>query len=220
MEGKLRAYVEDLFKDAPLSGKTVELREEMIQNLTEKYNDLITEGKTPEAAYNIAVAGLGDVGSLIRDLERDTRNVEFDDQLKKSAVLKSVAVMLYILSALPLISLSMFIGSTGAIAVGLICLFAFIALATGLIIYAGMTRPRYLKDEDSVVAEFKDWQHGTQERKAIRRAISSALWCIIVVVYLLLGVWLDAWHPAWIIFIVGAGIESLLNIFFTYKSAR
>ena len=61
MYDKLREYIESLFKDAPDTVKTVELKEEMLQNLYEKYNDLLAEGRSEQAAFNIAVAGVGDV---------------------------------------------------------------------------------------------------------------------------------------------------------------
>ena len=71
MEGNIRVYVEELFAGTTPSKRAVELKEEMIQNLTEKYNDLLSEGKPPEAAFNIAVAGIGDISYLLKDLEKD-----------------------------------------------------------------------------------------------------------------------------------------------------
>ena len=41
-----------------------------MQNLYDKYDDLLREGKTEEAAYNIAVAGVGDISPLLEELER------------------------------------------------------------------------------------------------------------------------------------------------------
>ncbi|MGN0452066.1 MAG: permease prefix domain 1-containing protein [Acutalibacteraceae bacterium] len=60
MNEKLRAYVEELFKNAPKTKQTVEIKEEILQNTIDRYNDLIKEGRSPEAAYNISVAGIGD----------------------------------------------------------------------------------------------------------------------------------------------------------------
>lgn len=220
MEDKLRCYMEELFSGAPPTARAVELREEMLQNLMEKYHDLLSQGKSPEAAYNIAVAGIGDVDSLIADLNRGARDAGLEAQRKKSAVLTALAIVLYILSPLPLIILSFYMQGRAAATAGLICLFVLIAAATGLIIYAGMTRPKYAKSGDGVVEDFKAWQNANQDRKALRRAISSALWCVILVVYFLLSFGLDAWSITWIIFIVGAGLESLLTILFTYKSAK
>ena len=47
MQDNIRKHVEGLFAGTVPSKKSVELKEEMIQNLTEKYNDLLSEGKTP-----------------------------------------------------------------------------------------------------------------------------------------------------------------------------
>ena len=49
---KIKKYVNELFKDAPKTNKTEELKEELLLDLTEKYNDLIKEGKTKTEAYN------------------------------------------------------------------------------------------------------------------------------------------------------------------------
>ena len=73
MRDRLRGYVESLFIDAPRTKKTVELKEEILQNLYDKYDDLLREGKTEEAAYNIAVAGVGDIIPLLEELERSER---------------------------------------------------------------------------------------------------------------------------------------------------
>lgn len=61
MQDKLRAFIDTLFEDAPAGKKVVELKEEMLQNLNDKYSDLLSEGKSEEAAYNLAVASVGDV---------------------------------------------------------------------------------------------------------------------------------------------------------------
>ena len=65
MNEKLREHIEELFKNAPQTRQAVEIREEILQNTIDRYNDLKTEGKSDEAAYNIAIAGIGDVDHLI-----------------------------------------------------------------------------------------------------------------------------------------------------------
>ncbi|MFR9189154.1 MAG: hypothetical protein ACLVL7_02035 [Anaerotruncus massiliensis (ex Togo et al. 2019)] len=45
MQDKLRAFIDTLFEDAPAGKKVVELKEEMLQNLNDKYSDLLSEGK-------------------------------------------------------------------------------------------------------------------------------------------------------------------------------
>ena len=216
MEQQIRAYVDELFADTVPSRRSVELKEEMIQNLTEKYNDLLSEGKTSEAAYNIAIAGIGDVSYLLKDLEKDiTDPVVMAKQRQKTAMFTAIAVMLYILSVVPIILLSVLY--PGGWLPGLILMFLFIAIATGLLIYNGMTRPKYIKTDDTIVEEFRQWQSESQDRRALRKAINTALWVIAVAVYLIVGATTDHWHPTWIIFVIAAAIQALINTVFALK---
>lgn len=45
----------------------------MLQNLIDKYNDLVDSGKSSEAAYNIATASIGDIHELIRQIEKEKK---------------------------------------------------------------------------------------------------------------------------------------------------
>ena len=87
MEDKLRRYIDEIFEETTPTKKSVELKEEMIQNLQDKYNDLLQEGKTPEAAFNIVVAGIGDVTVLLRELENDSSSTSIEKARQKSAAL-------------------------------------------------------------------------------------------------------------------------------------
>ena len=71
MERKLREYMDRLFSQAKPTRSTVELKEEMLQNLIEKYHDLLAEGKSEEAAYNIAIASVGDISELLKQIKEE-----------------------------------------------------------------------------------------------------------------------------------------------------
>ena len=107
MENKLRAYMDHLFQDVPNTKKAVEVKEEILQNIVDKYHDLVAEGKSEEAAYNIAIASIGDLDELLASL-KDTSQMpnQMDSEnymawRKKSAIRISVAIMLYILCVTP-----------------------------------------------------------------------------------------------------------------------
>jgi len=220
MEDKLRRYVDGLFARTVPTKKAVELKEEMLQNLHDKYADLISEGKAPEAAYNIAIAGIGDVSSLLAELETevpeplDTETYESARNI--SAVRTSIAVVLIILSCLPLIILGAN-NDSNTLQIGIPVMFAAIAGATGLLIYNNLTKPRFLKGSDTMVEQFREWQSGTDARKALRRAISAALWSIITALYFIISFYTEQWNVTWIIFILGAAVEAIINLFFTLK---
>jgi len=221
MEDKLRRYVDSLFEETTPTRKSVELKEEMIQNLNDKYQDLISDGKTNEAAYNIAVAGIGDISELLNELETDRtqqtyRKEEIETYSKKSALLTAIAVMMYILSPLSLIILS-YTNIFNSDVIGLPIFFVMVAGATGLLIYNNMTRPKYEEQKGSIVEDFREWQSDGKERKQMRKAISSALWSITVLVYLVISFWTFQWHITWIIFIISGVLESLINVMFQIK---
>ena len=220
MEDKLRRYVDGLFARTAPTKKAVELKEEMLQNMEDKYNDLISEGKTPEAAYNIVVAGVGDVGALISELEVEAPDspeyIEFEASRQKSAMLTAIAVMGYILSFLPLIVLELF-DSRYSGRIGVPFMFLMIAGATGILVYNNMSKPKYIKGSATMVEEFREWQAGATDKKSMRRAISAALWSIILVLYFVISFWTGAWAVSWIIFPLGVAVEAILNIFFTFK---
>ena len=220
MEDKLRRYVDGLFARTVPTKKAVELKEEMLQNMQDKYNDLLSEGKEPEAAYNIVVAGVGDVGSLLSELEEDNMKIEnseqFEVQRRQSAMLTAIAVMMYILGAAQWIILGSF-GFYNAARIGSIGFFILIIGATGILVYNGMTKPRRYKGSDTMVEEFREWQSDNHDRKALRRSISAALWSVITALYFVVSFWTGAWHVTWIAFILGAVVEALINLFTALK---
>ena len=208
MNEKLRNYIDGLFENAPKTVRAVELKEEMYQNLIDKYNDLIAEGKSEESAYNIAIVSIGDVESLIAGLSGE-KHVESEASKKRSAILTAVAIALYILCPVPVILLHN--------ASGIMLLFLFVAVATGLLIYNGVTRERYVKADDTMVEDFKEWnQHSKQKNKAAS-AIVGSFWLIAVCVYIVVSFMTGAWHITWIIFLIAAAIASLIRGIFMLK---
>ena len=220
MEDKLRRYVDGLFARTVPTKKAVELKEEMLQNLHDKYDDLIEEGKTPEAAYNIAIAGIGDVSGLLAELETEAPEpldmAEYEAARNKSAMLTAIAVMAIILSCLPLVILSI-LGSRYDVKIGVPIMFVAIAFAVGLLVYNNLTKPKNFIGSGTMVDQFREWQTGVDVRKTLRRSISTALWSLLVALYFVVSFWSDAWHITWIIFVLGAAIEAFINIIFALK---
>ena len=220
MEDKLRAYMDYLFRDVKPTRKSVELKEEILQNLIDKYRDLLAEGKTPEAAYNIAVASIGDMDELLAGLndelsfEKEVSGEQLERGKKKSALLVSAAVMMYILCLLPPILLS---GTRLEENLAPALMFLMIACGTGLLIYDHMTKPRYRKVDDSIVEEFKEWKDQADSDRRAMKALSSALWSIITVIYIIISFWTMAWHITWVIFLNGAAVEGILKVVFELK---
>jgi hypothetical protein len=212
MREDIRNYIENLFATAPRSGKVQELKDELISNLTARYDDLIAQGRSDEEAYKIAIGGIGDVDELIKGLENDKiyNYARKESDRQKSAILVSVAVGLYIIALAVQILFAVVDGLRPEI--GCVFMFVIAAIATAMLVYNAMSHPKYRKADDTIVEEFKEWKHSSDETRQIYRAISSALWPLIVVFYFLISFAFSAWAFSWIIFIVGAAIQNILKL--------
>lgn len=168
-----------------------------MQNLTDKYNDLISDGKTEDAAYHIAVASIGDVSGLIRDNGKETAPVAAHDR-NRSGLFTAIAVALYILCVVPCILLQN--------EAGVVVMFVMIALATGLLIYNNHTKNRYQKEDDTMVEEFKAWKEDNKQNRQAEKAITGALWLITVGIYFYLSFATGAWHITWLVYLICAAV--------------
>ncbi len=215
MNERLRKYIDNLFIEAPETKKTVELKEEILQNITDKYFDLLAEGKTEEAAYNIAIASIGDVNELIENLKKGTNNISnYSEEVleaarRKSALITAISVALYILSPILIIT-------TGDL-IGVVLFLFLIAVATSLLIYNNMTKPKYIKMDDTIVEEFKEWKEN-RDKKGLN-AINSAIWSLTTTLYLVISFLSGAWHITWIIFIISGCITSIIKATYDLKGA-
>ena len=206
MNERIRTHVEGLFEGAPQTRKILDLKEEMLANLNSKYDDLIAGGTSPDDAYRTVIAGIGDVSELVRQIQNESA---FNSSIptsarQKKAIFVAVAVGLYILAPFSVILVN---GN-----MGVFVMFLLIAIATGLLIYNGMTSPKYIKEEDSMVEDFKEWKSDTSERRHLRRILSLILWSLIIIVYFLISFFFFAWAFSWIIFIIGILCEGVISL--------
>ena len=209
MEENLRKFLENLFADAPKSKKTVELREELYLNLKEKYQDLVKKGATEDEAFEIVKRSVGDVERLIQDINEPdpTSKAAMEQSRKKSAFRIALAVGLYILSPVAII----LFGTMGQPIVGLVLMFALIAAATSIMVYNNIMRPKFVKIEDTMVEEFREWKASNAAKAEKKNLYSSIVWPIIVVLYFLISFTTGAWYVTWVIFILGVVVQKLID---------
>ena len=62
MRTQLIQYLDLLFAG---SKDSEDIHQEILQNTLDRYDDLILEGKTPEAAYRLAILGIGDISEIL-----------------------------------------------------------------------------------------------------------------------------------------------------------
>jgi len=216
---KLINYVEQLFENAPQTNRVSDLKDELKANLIEKYNDLLAKGKSEEEAYNIVVAGIGDINELINQIEgseADKRDVE--KERKRSALLVTTAVVLYILCVVPVI-LTASISRLNPV-MGVALMFVFIAVATGLLVYRSGSVPPYIKADETLVEEFKEWKSKRTQKDSFRKSINSAYWLVVVAVYFIVSFTLGIWSYSWIIFIIAAAIQKVIEAVYELRDEK
>lgn len=217
MKENLRKYIDNLFAQAPNTPKVMELKEELLSNLAAKYDDLITQGRSEDDAYKIAVGGIGDVNELIKGLENDKiyNYARQESDRRKSAMLVSIAVGLYIISIASVILCTM-IPAVGPEA-GAVVMFIIAAIATSLLVFSAMSRPKYRRSDNTIVEEFKEWNNTNNQNRQVYRSVISAMWPLIVVIYLILSFVFGSWAYSWIIFLIGVALQHIIKLVFEMR---
>ena len=196
MREQLIQYVSLLFAGAENCEDT---RQEILQNTLDRYDDLIAQGKSEEAAYRLAITGIGDVSEILgrndtvpAAVPEPKKNTDNDTLMKK--LLRAIAVGLYILCPMPLIVLS----EMGMPVFGLCGLLCFVAVATMLMILGA-------KKQDSPEKEDSD-----EPKSEMGKSVSSLIWAIGLAVYLVLSFLTGAWHITWVIFPILGAVNALV----------
>lgn len=204
MREQLIQYVNLLFAGAQDCADT---QQEILQNILDRYDDLIAQGKPPEAAYRLAISGIGDINEILGGKpeyaavmqsptpeETDTG----DSSFKK--IIRAVAIGLYILCPIPLIILS----EMGMDTIGLCGTISLVAIATILIL---------LGRKKTVVIERKEEDDSVQRspRQELRKGVNSLIWAIGLAVYFIISFATMAWYVTWVIFPIIAAIQGLVR---------
>lgn len=220
MNSKIKNYVEVLFSDIPRSKKANELKEELLSNMSERFEDYTQEGKTENQAYSLVISSLGDIDEMLADV------IPSDEFLKnanyyrnRNAKTTAISVAMYIIGVVFLIgfgALGEFLGNEDFYGViGLLIMLLISAAATGLVIYTNMSMPLEYKDYNKGVAkEFKDMD--TRHARLLRN-ILSIYWTIITFIYLVVSFVTMAWGITWVIWILATAFESIIKTVFEMR---
>ena len=199
MKDKLIAYVDLLFSGV---ADADDIKQEILQNTLDRYDDLLSQGKSPEAAYTLSIAGIGDISELLSSSFEEPQDAAMQPKnapasLKtpvKKKILDAIAICLYILCPVPLLVLHNELGLCG--------LLALVAIATGLLILNGGK-----KNDDKDKKEDEHLTPAKQMRKAIHSTVSVVGLCCYFIVSFLTG----AWYITWLIFPIMGAVKGLIN---------
>ena len=218
MNERILQHVEDLFKDAPRTRRVTDIREELLSNMNEKFNDLIAEGKSEDEAFQSVIGGIGDIDGLIDDITKINRE-SFADigkaAVKTAALLKSAAIGLYIIAVAAFFFSSAVLDASD---LGLVVMLCIAAAATTLLVYSfSFTGKKYKRENDTFVEEYKEKISIPDRESRIMGAASSLLWLMIVIVYMLISFSTQRWDVTWIVFLVGVVLQQVLTTLLTKK---
>ena len=212
MKEQLIQYVNLLFAGV---SDCEDMKQEILQNTLDRYDDLIAQGKSPQAAYHLAITGIGDISEIIgtgtpaapKSEVKQAISEEFDHI--HSRILKVVAIALYIISPIPLFILGQVSGDTGAV-IGLCVTLVIVAIATALLLLRKNRASDAPKEEESAP---------TPNQK-LRKSIDSLTTAITLAVYLIVSFTTKAWAITWIIFPISACVDGLINAILDLKEAN
>ena len=213
MNEQILQHVETLFRDAPRKRHVSDIREELLSNMNEKYNDLIAQGRTPDEAFGVVAAGVGDIQSLIAEVGegdfggvREGRRKALQFYAAGGGLVVAGVLLFFLLMGLRVNNIPVTIVSAVTLSLGL----------ASFIYGSGLKWPEpYQKEDDSFVEEYKQ-KHTTPSRNTrLRGAASSMLWISVVMLYFLISFLSNSWATTWVIFLVGAVLQQVVNSVFT-----
>lgn len=223
MEEKIKRHFNGLFAEAPKTRKTLDLKQEMLQNAMDKYNDLITEGYAEEDAYQNVVHSIGDVSELFVETEERNLLTLSEADRRKRALLKSISTGMYFLASVVFFFFGVLNGMPGSryydyAAFG-ICFAALICIPpTVMLVYAANMYPRYIKREkQDMVEEYKEQRYVYNKNNAVRKSVNIIIWTLALVVYFLISFSTYAWYVTWIVFLIAGCVQAIAGLLFSLK---
>lgn len=215
MREQLIQYVNLLFAGSP---DNEEMKQEILQNTLDRYDDLVSQGKAPEAAYRLAISGIGDINELLSSRDSavasplqpslaDNIQPVAQSSSEKKKLMRAVAIGMYICCVVPVLIL----GNIGLGPLGVCMMFLLIAAATVLIIMA---------------ADEKAGKKGTQaeedrdaSNQKLSKPLQDALNAISVAIFLILSLVTGAWYITWLVFPIMSAVKALINAVMDLKEA-
>lgn len=197
MREQLIQYVELLFAGAR---DCEDIKQEILQNTLDRYDDLVASGKVPEAAYRLAIAGIGDINEIlgttvppVAALNPAEKSDGGDNFAKK--ILRATAVGLYIISILPLIILC----ELGMEILGLCGTLAIVAVATVMIMLGAKKEKPAEQEKDE------------EPQSELSKSLIGLIWALGLGVYFLVSFTTGAWHMTWVFFPILGALDSLVS---------
>lgn len=208
MREQLIRYIDLLFAGA---ADAADIKQEILQNTLDRYDDLVAQGKSPEAAYRLAISGIGDINEILGCSTAPAAETGFEKTSVSPAVpawkkaLRAAGVFLYILCPIPLFVL----GEIGMDTIGLCGTLSIVAVATALMVIAG-GNGKTAEKEDPV---------NLTPRQELHKAIKTIITTVGLIIYFLLSFSTGAWWITWLVFPIMAAVQGMIKAIVDLKEA-
>lgn len=218
MKEKIRQHFNKIFADAPKTRKALDLKQEMMQNAMDKYDDMVAEGYSEEDAYHNVIDSIGDVTELFSEVEAKNLLTLPEKDRKKKAMMTAVAVGLYIFAGVVFFFFGMISEITGNYRYDLASLGFVLALLiciapTVMLVYAANMYPDYTKKEkEDMVDQYKEAKYSSNKEKAVRKTINSIIWTMALILYFIISFATYDWHLTWLIFPIAVCVQAIVKL--------
>ena len=213
MREQLSQYVELLFAG---NEGVEDIKEEILQNTLDRYDDLIAQGKTPQDAYRLSITGIGDVNEIINGKSEPVYSQasqsaayapmpEFDSTaVVVSRMMRAIAIFLYIVSPVPLFLFS----RLGWDEVGLCCLLIIVGIATALLL---LFKSPKSKDAAPEYTDYTDRPRSVDSNRELKKSVGKLISTIGLVLYFIISFSTGAWFITWLIFPIIGAVKGVVN---------
>lgn len=199
MREQLIQYVELLFAGAR---DCEDVKQEILQNTLDRYDDLIAEGKVPEAAYRLAITGIGDINEILGSQpshaapQPNQSGPEVDSD-KYRRLQRGIAIACFILCPVPLLLCVV----EGQVMIGITMMLVLIAVGTMLMVVSGKDQAQLPRRHSSLFVSIA----------------MSLLWPLTTIVYFLISFSTGAWHLTWLVFPIAGAISAVIRAIEDWK---
>lgn len=237
----IRNYLDNMFAGLPKTTRVLDLKNNILSNMEEKYNELKSQGKSENEAIGIVISEFGNIDELVNELgiHKDEKAASLPlvtrDEVENYLLAKRVmgiqigiGVFLCILGPAILIFISTIFGGNNsdskladnADIIGVIILLILVAIAVGIFVFSGINFEKYQYMEKgvqlpgSLEAELKQRFNAFHPVYTLKLIISICLFVlspISIFVTDMMGKDYDTYGVVILVIIVASGVYMLIS---------
>lgn len=217
---KLRNFVENMFCSFPDTSEVREAKAHILEGMEDRYEALLSQGKNEDEALGIVLGEFGSMEELRQELglpqgteqaafapPEDFRMEEYEAFQRRYPIAIAVGVFICVAACVMWMFLA---GATWARDDNLhhVIFLSMIAFAVLIFVYFGIQEDQYEK-------KYRRARRGVppadvEEKKD--NPLHGVIMLSAVSIYLILGFTRDLWHPGWIVFLAGAALCNMADL--------